>query len=474
MNQAVLENRFLKGIFAPIDQEYTLEDLPVTGEIPADLNGSFYRNGPNPRFSPVSVPDYHLFGGDGMTHAFHISDGKVCYRNRWIETAKFRVEREQGRSVIDAMNPFNCEEGYAEFVLSDKEGLANTACLWHAGKFLVLEEAHLPFEVDPVTLESKSSYDFDGKLARLMTAHPLIDPLSGDLLFFGYMASGPCASDIALYRVNPKGELTHSLLIPTAYPAMVHDFVVTENYIMLPILPLAGSLERAMNGGPLLAWEPDKGASLAIVPRNADGGFGEVRWVECDTIFVFHFMNGFDRNGVITLDGCQFDHAPLFPTADGEMLPDSAPVLHRWTIDMNTDTPRVKIERIDAAESEFPIVDPRYKTQEYRVGFYTSPEGEGGDLYNCVARFDHANGSSERYCFGPRDRIFTSEAIFVPKSDGAAEGEGYLMSVVTDMNTETSALNILDSTNVSAGPVATAQLPHRIPVGFHGGWRPAD
>ena len=256
MNQAIPENRFLQGVFAPIDQEYDLRDLPVTGEIPADLNGSFYRNGPNPRFSPVSVPDYHLFGGDGMTHVFHIEDGKVSYRNRWIETAKFRLEREQGRSVIDAMNPFVCEEGYAEFVLGDKEGLANTACVWHAGKFLVLEEAHLPFEVNPVTLESIGSYDFGGALPRMMTAHPLVDPLSGDLLFFGYMASGPCASDIALYRVNPQGELTHSLLIPTAYPAMVHDFVVTENYIMLPVLPLAGSLERAMNGGPVLAWEP--------------------------------------------------------------------------------------------------------------------------------------------------------------------------------------------------------------------------
>ena len=127
----------------------------------------------------------------------------------------------------------------------------------------------------------------------------------------------------------------------------------------------------------------------------------------------------------------------------------------------------MKIDRIDSAESEFPIVDPRFKTQEYKVGFYTSPEGEGGDLYNCVARFDHRTGASERHCFGPRERVFTSEAIFVPRSEQADEGEGYLLSVVTDMDTETSALNILDSTNVGADPIATAQLPHRIPVGFH-------
>ncbi|MGI9286249.1 MAG: carotenoid oxygenase family protein [Pseudomonadales bacterium] len=123
---------------------------------------------------------------------------------------------------------------------------------------------------------------------------------------------------------------------------------------------------------------------------------------------------------------------------------------------------------------EFPQVDPHYVAQHYRYGFYTSPEGTGGDMYNVVARYDHRSGQVERHCFGERQSIFTSEAIFVPKSDDTAEGEGYLLSVVTDMNDKTSALNVLDAQNVSAGPLAVAQLQHRVPVGFHGSWRPGE
>jgi carotenoid cleavage dioxygenase-like enzyme len=470
MNQALPENRFLQGCFAPIDTEYDLPTLPITGEVPRDLNGSFYRNGPNVKFAPRG--DYHLFAGDGMTHAFHIEDGNVGYRNRWIQTAKFKLENELQRGVINPMNPFDCEEGYEEFVLTDKDGLANTACVWHAGKMLILEEGHPPFEVDPVTLESIGSYNFGGKLTTAMTAHPKVDPKTGELIFFAYMSSGPFEADITLHKVSKDGELTESLLIPTPYSAMVHDFVVTENYIIVPIFPLTGSLDRAMLGQAPFAWEPEKGASVAVIPR-VNATVESVRWVECDPFFVFHYMNGYDKGGVITLDGCQFDHAPLFPDADGNMMEDAAPYLSRWNINLNDANAKVKSERIDDVPSEFPQVDPRYAMQEYRYGFFNAPDGEGADMYNGVGRFDLSNNSVDRYSFGDRATTFTSEAIFVPKSDAAAEGEGYLLSVVTDLPSDRSSLQILDAENVSAGPLAVAQLPNRIPVGFHGGWRPA-
>lgn len=470
MTEAMPDNRFLQGIFAPIDREYSFDSLPITGEVPPELNGSFYRNGPNAQHVPP-VGDYHLFAGDGMTHAFHISDGKVGYCNRWIETAKFRIEREQGKSVIDPMNPFNCAEGFVEFVINDREGLANTACVWHGGRLLILEEAHLPFQVDPITLESIGSFNFGGKLPRSMTAHPKVDPVSGELVLFAYMAGDMMSPDIDVYRVTPRGELVESFRINTPYPAMVHDFVVTENYIVIPVFPLTANLDRAMNGQPPIAWEPDKGASVAILPRQG-WSQDKLRWAECDPFFVFHYMNGFDNDGVITLDGCQFEHPPLFPDAAGNELPDSDPILHRWSIDLNTNSPRVASSQIDEFGSEFPQVDPRYATLPYRYGFYTSPDGDAGELYNTVGRYDHATGNVNRYCFGPRATTFTSEPIFVPRSDDAPEGCGYLLSVVTDMTVGTSALHILDAENVGDGPVAVAQLNHRVPVGFHGGWRP--
>lgn len=471
MNQAMSENRFLQGAFAPIDTEYDVSEVTVVeGEIPRDLNGTFYRNGPNQQFPPLG--DYHLFAGDGMTHAFHIENGKVSYRNRWIRTAKFKLEREHQQAMIDPMNPFNSARGFEEFVFTDKDGLANTACVWHAGKLFVMEEGHPPFEIDPVTLDSIGSYNYGGKLQTAMTAHPKLDPVTGEMVFFAYMASAPFAADIALHKVNAAGELTESHMITTPYPAMVHDFVVTENFILFPIFPLIGTIERAMEGKNPFAWEPDKGASVGILPRNS--GPESIRWVECDPIFVFHFMNGFDRNGVITVDACQFEYAPLFPKPDGTMLPDNDPALHRWNIDLNSDSPRVAYRRMSDDYAEFPVIDPRLAMNEYRYGYYASADSDDGEMYNVIASFDHNDDSSERYSFGSRKTHFTSEAIFVPRSADARENEGYLLSVATDLEAGKSSLAILDAENVSDGPLAMAQLEHRIPIGFHGGWRPAE
>ena len=93
--------------------------------------------------------------------------------------------------------------------------------------------------------------------------------------FFAYMSSGPFEPDVSLHKVSADGVLTESMLIPTAYPSMVHDFVVTENYILFPVFPLTGSLERAMHGLSPFAWEPDKGASVGVLPRNGQYHFAK-------------------------------------------------------------------------------------------------------------------------------------------------------------------------------------------------------
>lgn len=469
------DNPFLQFPFGPIQMECDAHDLVVEGEIPADLNGTFYRNGPNQRFKPRS--DYHLFAGDGMMHAFHIKDGRVDYNNRWVRTAKWNIEDKEGRAVINAMNPFDCDPNYSDFVLVDKEGLANTAVVWHAGRLLALEEGHQPYEVDPETLESIGTWNYRGKLHTAMTAHPKVDPKTGELIFIAYMATGPFSEDVVVHKVSPEGILTESIFIPTPFSAMVHDFVFTENYIILPIFPITGSLDRAMEGGPPFAWEPDKGVTVGILPRQ--GGTAEdVRWLEMDMSFAFHYMNAYEKGDEIIIDACQFEKPPLFPTADGKATGAVAPFLNRWTINLADSNARVEFKQIDQFESEFPQCDPRYAGHEYRHGWYTSPDGElkscleeNDKFYNCVGHYDHQTGKAERYSFG---QASTSEAIFVPKSPDSAEGEGYLLAVVTSFETKNSSLYIFDALKLTDGPLAIAHLSHRVPVGFHGGWRPGS
>ncbi|MFK8020574.1 MAG: carotenoid oxygenase family protein [Pseudomonadales bacterium] len=470
-----LDNPYLNFPYGSIRMECDAGDLIIEGEIPADLKGSLYRNGPNQRFTPRG--DYHLFSGDGMVHAFHISDGKVDYRNRWVRTAKWKAEDREGRNVINPMNPFDCDPSYSDFVFTDKDGLANTAMVWHADRLFALEEGHPPYELDPVTLESIGSWNFRGKLHTAMTAHPKVDPVSGEMIFFAYMASGPFESDVAVHKVDSDGLLTESISIPTPYPAMVHDFVMTENYIVLPIMPITGSLERAMEGKPPFAWEPDKGVHVGILPRHG-GTADDVRWLEMDPSFAFHFMNGFDQDGVITIDCCLFDHAPLFQTPDGETTGKAEPFLTRLTMDLKDPEARVVTTRIGNIESEFPICDPRFAGRTYRHGWFTAPDGalpstmeDSDSFYNVLGHYDFETGESDHYSFG---QDMPSEALFVPKSADAAEGVGYLLSVVTSFETRTSRLCILDAMNLAAGPIAVAHLSHHVPSGFHGLWRPAD
>ncbi len=95
-------NPYLAGNFAPVrgQDDFALE---VTGEIPTELAGAFYRNGPNPQFDPGG--DYHWFGGDGMIHGFFVEDGKVRYRNRYARAPGAKWTAEHRRRVAQAVPP---------------------------------------------------------------------------------------------------------------------------------------------------------------------------------------------------------------------------------------------------------------------------------------------------------------------------------------------------------------------------------
>jgi carotenoid cleavage dioxygenase len=467
------DNAFLQGYYEPLTAECTAPDLVIEGEIPKDLNGTFYRNGPNPQFPPER--EYHFFTGDGMVHAFKFDNGKVSHMNRWARTARFEIERRLGGSYFSGMNPLETDPKLLDFVLTDKQGVANTSIVCHGDRMLLLEEGHLPFSMDPVTLESIGPWDFYGKLTATMTAHPKVDPVTGEMVFFAYMAAGPFTDDMGLYKVDKEGFMSESHLFKSPYSSMVHDFVVTENYILFPIMPLTGELERAMTGGAPFAWEPDKTAYVGVMPRT--GTPEDIRWIEADACYVFHFMNGYDKDGVITFEACHFDHPPLFPTLDGNPTPIIHPRMNRWSIDMNADAPKVRQEYIGENGAEFPVIDPRHAMREYTHGWFTStdrtipaPIPDSDWVYNTVEHFNVRTGAVDRYAFS---NGHVSEPMFVPR-DGAPEGEGYVLSVVYNYDTNMSDMCVFDAQNISNGPIGRAKVSHRVPVCFHGTWKGAD
>ena len=145
--------------------------LKVVGELPRELNGTLYRNGPNPQFD---APGSHWFVGDGMLHAFHLENGRASYRNRWVRTPKWQAEHDAGRAMFGGFGGRKLPDAPATSCTDS--GVANTNIIFHAGRLLALEEGHLPTEIEPGTLNRTGYCDYQGGIAGRFTAHPKIDP----------------------------------------------------------------------------------------------------------------------------------------------------------------------------------------------------------------------------------------------------------------------------------------------------------
>jgi carotenoid cleavage dioxygenase len=455
-------NPYLTGNFAPVRSEDDFA-LAVSGEIPAGLAGAFYRNGPNPQFDPRDA--YHWFSGDGMVHAFFVEDGKVTYRNRYVRTPKYLAEHEAGRALWGTFgNPMTSDPS----VIGKDGGVSNTNILWHAGRLMALEEGHKPFELDPVSLESRGYLD---PYRGCVTAHPKIDAETGEMVWFGY-SSGPTPlnAQVSYGVTDAAGVVVRRDDFQAPYCSMVHDFLVTRGHALFPILPLTGSLERAMRGGPAFAWEPDKGAFVGVMARGA--GVETIRWFETQACYVFHPMNAWEEGTRIFADVMEYPTAPLFPTADGGRSGNTVARLVRWTFDLAGETNRIKREPLDDLPGEFPRFDERRAGLSYRHGWFAAVAGEGFDArFNAIAHVDHQSGKRTTYDFPAGD--VPGEPVFVPRCAGAAEGDGWLVALAYRARENASDFVVFEAQDVAAGPIASARVPRRVPFGFHGNWRGA-
>lgn len=460
---------FFRGNYAPIGIECDAPDLPVRGTIPPALRGTLFRNGPNPQYAPRDPKAHHWFLGDGMLHAFRIRDGRVAYRNRWVRTPRWQAEHAAGRALFGAMgNPMAADLS----VRGVDSGVANTSVVWHAGRLLALEEAHRPFEVDPATLESLGYRDFGGALAvPRFTAHPKLDPETGQMLFFAYGLGGPLGAGMAYGAVDAAGRLTRCDAFDAPYAAMVHDFLVTRRHVLFPVLPLTGSLKRAMAGGPAFAWEPEAGAFVGILRRGDP--IGALRWFQGDPCYVFHVMNAWEEGETILADVMQSRAAPLFPRADGTWSTDpaeGAARLHRWRFDLGAGTDCFTATPLDDLPGEFPRIDERFAGLPNRIGFFAAgTRPNPGAAFDSLVRIEPGTGTRRLFTVPPGDAV--SEPVFVPRAPDAPEGEGWLLAVAFRGEEQRSDLLVLDAADPAAGPVAVAMLPHRVPHGFHGAWR---
>lgn len=210
------------------------------------------------------------------------------------------------------------------------------------------------------------------------------------------------------------------------FASMMHDFMVTRNYVLFPVLLLSMDMTRAMKGLPPIAWEPGKGAFVGVMKRNA--GIDAIRWFEMDPNYIFHPMNAWEDGSKIHCEAMEYPSAPLFPMADGSP-PQHAKVLTRWTIDLAASTNAVKREKLDDLYAEFPRLDERFAGLPYRHGWYVANVGHRNPLiFNSIAHIDYATGKRTTLTMNPGDSV--GEPIFVPRSATAPEGDGHVIVLV--------------------------------------------
>ncbi|WNZ06289.1 carotenoid oxygenase family protein [Streptomyces sp. 11x1] len=466
-----------RGFQAPGRFEADIRDLEVVqGEVPADLDGAFYRVGPDPQFPPLLGDDIFL-NGDGMVSMFRFEDGRVDFTCRWVRTPKFLAEREAGRSLFGAYrNPFTDDPG----VRGISRGTANTNLLWHAGRMLALKEDSHPVEIDPLTLGTIGPWDYGGALrSATATAHPKVDAETGTLVFFGYAARGETTPDIAYYEADAHGAIVFERWLTAPYASMVHDFAVTENHVVFPVVPLVSDLQRLKGGLPHFAWDPSKPVCLGVLPRRDPAA--EVRWFVGDPRFASHTMNAFEEDGRIHIDMSVGDSVvfPFFPEINGAPFdPEAAtPYMSRWTLDLRRPTDDFTQTRLSDVPGEFPRINERRAIRSYRYGYMsmqsgvpdpTMPSSASGMRFDLIGRVDLVTGTTTTHYVG--DTSATQEPLFVPRRGATGEGEGYVMALVNRYADMRSDLLILDAENVDGAPLATVRLPLRLRNGLHGTW----
>ena len=458
-----------RGNFAPVREERDDYALPVKGELPSELAGTLFRNGPNPQFD---TPEAHWFVGDGMLHAFTLADGKASYRNRWVRTPKFLAEHDAGRAIWSGQGFGGRKAPDAPPTTVTDAGVANTNVIWHGGKLLALEEAHLPTEIDPATLETRGYLDYARRIAGPVTAHPKIDPVTGEMLFFGYNATGPFTPGMTYGSVAASGAVNRFERFEAPYCSMVHDFIVTESHVLFPILPLTGSLERARSGRPPYAWEPDKGAYVGVMTRT--GSVKDIRWFRGEACYVFHVMNAWEEGDTIIADVMHREAPVLFPSADGKPIPadKQRARLARWTFNMADGSDSFSRVYLDDLDGEFPRIDDRRAGLANRHSWFAATIAEDTDsAFDSIACVDNATGRRSMYRLKGGDA--TSEPVFVPRAPDAPEGDGWLLAVIWRAAESRSDLAVFNATQIDRGPIATVELATRVPFGFHGNWVPA-
>ncbi len=448
---------FLTGAFAPVTEELTAFALEVTGRIPNDLDGRYLRNGPN-ALGLEDVRAHHWMLGDGMVHGVRLRGGRAeWYRNRWVRSSQVRTKLGETCSGQAPPDDFAC----------------NTHVIPYKGRILAMQEGGpLPYELDG-DLNTVRPYDFRSTLKGAFTAHTKYDSAADELHAIAYH---PTWDHVRHIMIDRTGRVARATRIPVADAPMMHDFALTEKYVVIADVPITFDGAAAEAGAVVpYVWNDRHPMRIGLLPRAG----GTTRWFDIDPVYYSHTLNAYDQGDTVVVEYTSFP-APFHVAGRGMGGPSAtgAPTLDRWVIDLRTR--RVHSSRLDDRPQEFPRINESLVSRRHRYAYtastaemwraYETVDGVRPDekFTNYLVKHDMLRGSRRLHRF-PADTA-VSEPVFVPRRGARDEDDGYVLSYVNDPERGATDLLILAAQDFGGHPLARVHLPGRVPLGFHGSW----
>ena len=500
----------------------------VSGEVPPDLEGTYFRNGPGKfDFSGSGERAKHPFDGDGFLVSIALKGSRAFFRSRFVETQGLQEEEAAGEILF--RNTFGTqrkwarpalERALANFGDSSQKNVANTSVIWWAGKLLCLWEASQPHRVDPHDLRTLGLETLDGLLKEglpfatgvepldkllegcpdfngdPLSAHPHVDAATGRLCTFGYTVQpgarpGSFRTVFKFYEF-PEGSFRPVGGAPREFAvdgfAFVHDFAFTERYYLLFQCPVDIDMVPFVAGtkcpGECLRFDGDKPVKVHLIPRPGPAAAGlQPRTVDMESCFVFHHANAYDDGEDIVADSIQLPYLPEFSTQsgpDGDFLSvdfAAQPYNTLWRARIRTEgVGEVESAQVVEKISEFPAVNPSVFGRRHRYVFQAIvPQYERNAPLQGLQKVDTEDPARCEEWF-PGPRCFCGEPEVAPKRGGEAEDDVWVLCLFFDGASRSTQLAILDGACFAQGPVAVLRCPaefdQHAPYGLHGNFYP--
>jgi carotenoid cleavage dioxygenase len=295
------------------------------------------------------------------------------------------------------------------------------------------------------------------------------------MVIHGYM---PVEPYIQLYVVEPDGSVSLAEAIDAPWASMMHDFAITENYVILPLGSVHFDFQALAEGrqfSDAFKGRPDWNLKFGI--RRREPG-SPTRWFDAPSAgYMFHPGNAYEKDGRIYMDACTYEDptaflADLSTARDGRVAGGVVAHPHLYEFDLATGT--CKDTRLSDIGAEFPRIDDRLVGYENRWGYASTAEPvEGGgveSIFRRITKYDRTGGPSVNRKIVPHQWI--GEPVFVPRAPDAEEDDGFVLYLMCDGAAGRTALEILDARGIDQEPLARVWLRERAPMGFHGNYLP--